>query len=211
MALRASSSTNGCFGSKRAAAAYTGAQLLKQYYCCWCSSSFCCMPLPSNINQQRMRRSCSILSTHILTTPQHCPILAATYTAAPGSFTLNNACIQHHNTQFSAVAHVLLFLLISLSLFTAGLVLPSSRATNSRRVALLVQATSAPARPATPTTKADVDTTLTPKQLGFTMPGWSSAKNCALLTCPLQPVWCAGKGASQLQAPTFWGQGLVPS
>ena len=35
---------------------------------------------------------------------------------------------------------------------------------------MMVRATAAPARPATPAT-AEVDTTLTPKQLGFTMPG----------------------------------------
>jgi hypothetical protein len=52
----------------------------------------------------------------------------------------------------------------------AGVALPRTRAVASRRAALLVQATAAPARPATPAT-ADVDTTLTPKQLGFTMPG----------------------------------------
>jgi hypothetical protein len=52
----------------------------------------------------------------------------------------------------------------------AGVALPRSRAVSSRRVALLIQATAAPARPATPAT-ADVDTTLSPKQLGFTMPG----------------------------------------
>ena len=52
----------------------------------------------------------------------------------------------------------------------AGVALPASRAVTRRHVALLVRATAAPARPATPAT-AEVDTSLTPKQLGLTMPG----------------------------------------
>ena len=39
-----------------------------------------------------------------------------------------------------------------------------------RRVAVLVRATAAPAQPAAANT-SKVDTSLTPKQLGFTMPG----------------------------------------
>lgn len=58
--------------------------------------------------------------------------------------------------------------------------LSASRGVARQRVALLVRATAAPARPATPAT-AEVDTSLTPKQLGFTMPGDHELMSCACL------------------------------
>ena len=64
--------------------------------------------------------------------------------------------------------HILTAVCFVLPVCCAGAVLPRNLA--RARASLIVQATAAPARPASPAT-ADVDTTLTPKALGFTMPG----------------------------------------
>lgn len=76
----------------------------------------------------------------------------------------------------------LLLRYVVLPLPAAAALLPRSNRNVARaRVSLLVQATAAPARPATPAT-ADVDTTLTPKQLGFTMPGRPAGYPSNILT-----------------------------
>jgi hypothetical protein len=76
----------------------------------------------------------------------------------------------------------------------AAVALPCSRSLLRSGVSLRVQAAAAPARPATPAT-SDVDTAMTPKQLGFTMPGmcvcWLVAR-CALdfVSRPTEPSAC---------------------